>query len=160
MKHGTYYGAAVNISSLEKNGEWIVGPRNHFGTGIYFAMSNKVAEHYADDIVIHARVSLGKNVNISMIPDDVNDRIGNDGNIVAEWGRKNGITSFEHWREYGNSGWWEYVLLYPPTGRKVRTTKIRILFVYNIKGKKNQRIYGGKVLWLHGCFGSENKLCL
>jgi hypothetical protein len=158
MKHGTSYDASVSIS---KPGEWRIGGGNYAGTGIYFTMKEKVADHYARSsgnkpMIIYARVSLGKNINLSSVPVDIyNMAGGHDGSGLSRWGINHRITSFEWWRKDGK--WWEYVLLYPNIGGYETPWRVRILYIYNINEYKNERIWGGKALWLSNVFKRRHK---
>jgi hypothetical protein len=157
MKHGTSYSASIRISKpgekVMTKAKWLVGGGNYAGTGIYFAMDTSVADRYArsgggnEPMIVYARVSLGKNVNLSMVPKEIYGMAGGlDGNGLSRWGIKNRITSFEWWRKDGK--WWEYVLLYPQIGEYITTWRIRILYIHNLKAYRKERVWGGKALWL------------
>lgn len=157
MMHGTSEGASINIS---KPGEWIVGRGDFAGAGIYFAMSKRVAKHYAyassriasqnspngaNPVIIYARVSLGKNVNMSVIPPDKRALVANDGVALTRWGKGENITSFEWWRSDHN--WWEYCMIASPIGVHVKTWRIRVLYIYDMKENEYLRVWGGKAFW-------------
>lgn len=150
MMHGTKRGASVNISIP---GAWRVGDGNYAGTGIYFTMDKSTAEHYAssssagdDRVIVFARVALGRNLNLSVVPEKIRHLVNNDGDKLTRWGIDHHVTSFEWWRSSGK--WWEYCMLALPRGREIKTWRIRILYIYNLSDKKVQRIWGGKSFWL------------
>ena len=159
MKHGTSYSASISISKpgekVMTKAKWLVGSGNYAGTGIYFTMDTRVADYYAragtgnEPMIVYARVSLGKNVNLSMVPKTIYSMTGGrDGNGLSHWGINNHITSFEWWRRDQDAKWWEYVLLYPQIGEYITSWRIRILYIHNLKTYRKERVWGGKALWL------------
>lgn len=146
MMHGTSETASLSISTP---GEWIVGSGNYAGTGIYFTMSERVARHYAGDVhpvIIYSRVALGKNLNLSVVPPDVRSLVSHNGDQLTKWGKEHNVTSFEWWRKTGQ--WWEYCMLNAPIGSHVKSWRIRVLYIQDLKDKNIQRVWGGKAFWL------------
>ncbi len=145
MYHGTAKNNAYNIT---QPGEWKVGRGNYAGSGIYFGMKKLVAEHYAgvDGMMICARVTLGRNYNLTVASPEVKSYIRHNGDGITNWGLEKGITSVEWWRDDEN--WWEYCLLSKYTGEKLYTWRIRVLYVKDLKTKEITRIWGGKSYWI------------
>lgn len=129
MYHGTTSEAANNIAQRE----WFVGTGNFAGTGLYFAMSRKAAEHYASSSgeIVCVRVSLGFNFPIACAPKRIREAVGRsgpEGDRITHWAQSRFITSVEHWRS--DLGWWEYCLVrLPARSRYLRTWRVRPLFV-------------------------------
>jgi len=143
MYHGTSHGQVS--ADITQKGRWLVGNGNYVGTGIYFGMSKRVAEHYADadNTIILVRVTLMFNRPISTTAYDVRSKIG------LGWGgdeisRKfpKFWSSVEHWRVDG--GWFEYCILQPVSkkGSLVTTWRARPLAL--VQGNKPIRIWGVK----------------
>lgn len=149
MMHGTCEDSSIKISSP---GQWLVGNGNFAGSGIYFTMAKRVALHYANSgkshpVIIYSRVSLGKVFNLSLAPKDVYAYVrSHDGDALTNWGRNQGYTSFEWWRD--GQDWWEYCVLKLPRGVMVKTWRIRVLYIYDITDHEIQRVWGGKAFWM------------
>lgn len=151
MMHGTRLKSSVNISVP---GIWKVGSGNYAGTGIYFTMDKKTAEHYSgghgsgeEGVIIYARVSLGRNLNLSVAPQEAQDYLRHrEGTKLSRWGLRHHFTSYEWWRD--DHEWWEYCMISDRIGETIKTWRIRILYIYNLSDKKVQRIWGGKSFWL------------
>lgn len=146
MYHGTTYG---NVhADITQNGRWLVGNGNYAGTGIYFGMSKKVAEYYADasNTVILVRVTLMFNRNIASTPYTIRSHIGL-GYGGDEISRKlyKFWSSIEHWRK--DMEWFEYCILQPveKKGSMVTTWRARPIAV--VQGSKLVRIWGGKSIY-------------
>lgn len=147
LYHGTNLESSISIS---KPGKWLVGNGNYAGSGIYFTMNKRVAQHYAgrssNPVLIKARVTLGRVKNLSLAPKHVLDYVKYDGDKITEWCINSGYTSVEWWRK--DEQWWEYCLVNKNRGNYVRTWRIRVLYIYNLRTKKYERIWGGKKYWL------------
>jgi hypothetical protein len=145
--HGTENGAGISIT---KPGKWRVGNGNYAGSGIYFGIDKNVALHYAgrtsDSVIILARVSRGRIINLYLAPANIRQCVKNDGDRITDWAKSNGYSCTEWGRTSG--GWWEYCLVNPRDGRFIKTWRIRILYVKNIKTGEVERIWGGKSYWL------------
>lgn len=161
MMHGTSEESSIKISGP---GQWLVGNGNFAGSGLYFTMERRVAEHYADasaqgkkkpnKVIIYARVSLGKNINLMMVPDAVYPYVLNhDGDALTRWGQDHNYDSFEWWRSSNNTNWWEYCII-KSRGSKVRTWRVRVLYIYDDTDREVQRIWGGKAFWM-GSLGQK-----
>ena len=155
MMHGTSEESSIKISGP---GRWLVGNGNFAGSGIYFTMEKRVAMHYAEmsarntkkpnKVIVFARVSLGKNINLTMVPDDVYPSVQNhDGDALTRWGQDHNYDSFEWWRSGNNTNWWEYCLI-KSRGSMVRTWRVRILYIYDYTDGGVQRVWGGKAFWI------------
>ncbi|MEN9443218.1 MAG: hypothetical protein RIS47_108 [Bacteroidota bacterium] len=147
LYHGTSGLAGVSIS---QQGKWLVGEGNFAGSGIYFAISEKTARHYArwgtDPIIIKARVSLGFCYPLACAPEYIRMGLyGIDGDRITRWAQKHGVPSGEWWRR--DTGWWEYVL-FETRGKLVDTWRIRILYIKDFSTGKPRRIWGGKSTWM------------
>lgn len=147
MYHGTSKDASISIS---KPGQWLVGSGNYAGSGIYFTMDVKTAQHYAgsspDAVIICARVTLGRLKNLSLTPPDVLSSIKKNGDFITKWGKEKQYNTVEWWRT--DKQWWEYCLLHDRDGRFFKTWRIRILYLYNAQNNKKERIWGGKAHWI------------
>ncbi|MGI6341855.1 MAG: hypothetical protein ACOXZ9_02600 [Bacteroidales bacterium] len=147
LYHGTDLGCSISIS---KPGKWLVGNGNYAGSGIYFTMNQRVAKHYAgssgEPVLIKARVSLGRTKNLSLAPKHILNCVKYNGDKITEWCINNGYKSVEWWRR--DEQWWEYCLVNNNRGSYIKTWRIRILYIYNLRTNKYERIWGGKKYWL------------
>ncbi len=147
MYHGTRRDASINIS---KPGEWQVGDGNFAGSGIYFTMNKKVAQHYAgsgkDSVIIRSRVSLGKIKNLNLAPANIRSCVKYNGDRITGWALKKRYTTTEWWRS--DNQWWEYCILNQRNGRSFKTWRIRILYIHNVGINRKERIWGGKSFWV------------
>jgi len=151
MYHGTSLGSS-SIPILKKS-KWYVGMGDYVGYGIYFAISRKVAEHYAgnnDPSVIVCRVNLFPLRPVATLTKGTRELAGSGGygNIISS---NAGITtaSLEHWRN-NRGGWYEYCLLQANrAGRYISTWRIRPICI--LKKNNNSwffaRIIGGGAFW-------------
>lgn len=156
LYHGTSAKAGVQIT---QKGKWYVGDGNFAGSGLYFAINKRAAEHYSrwlnDPILIRARVTLGYAFPLACAPKYIRKALyGRDGDMITKWGKKNNIRSVEWWRS--DTQWWEYALL-APRGEFVQTWRIRILYVESFWEEKIRRIWGGKTLWMHSLLHEKSK---
>lgn len=146
MYHGTEFsGGATNIA---QSGKWKVGSGDHAGSGIYFAIDRKVAEHYArsrakNDAnrgVLITRVTTTFTKNHATLKKETRQLIGKDGVSLS---KKVGFlwSSIEHWRS-DLDGWWEYCLVQPgKAGNYINSWRIRPIAV--IQNNQTTRIWGG-----------------
>lgn len=154
MFHGTAFkGIATNIAS---QGRWYVGGGDYAGSGIYFGLYRKTAEHYAkgdDHAMIVARVTLFPCRNSSTLPHRLRKKIGNDGTGISA-GLGFPWKAVEHWRDHSYAQWFEYVLVQPgKAGEYVRTWRARPICI--LKHHLPSRIWGGLSLWTSGAGGAE-----
>lgn len=144
MYHGTGGEPSILIAS---EGKWIAGHGNYIGSGIYFAISKKVAEYYAQgkphSSIILARVTLGFCLPFYLLPRKIL-KIRN-GDEITTWGISKKITTVEWWRKDGK--WWEYCIL-QQRNVAFKTPLIRIIKIEKSKNNKIVRIWGSKTLWL------------
>ena len=143
MYHGTEHGYVS--ADITQNGRWLVGNGNYVGTGIYFGMSKKVADHYSDynNTTILVRVTLMFTRTIATAPYKIRSHIGlgYGGDEISRrlskfW------SSVEHWRVDG--GWFEYCIIQPVSkkGSLVKTWRARPIAL--IQDNKPIRIWGGR----------------
>lgn len=155
MMHGTSEESSIKISGP---GQWFVGNGNFAGSGLYFTIEKRVAMHYAEasarntkkpnKVIVFSRVSLGKNINLMMVPNDVYPYVLNhDGDALTKWGQDHNYDSFEWWRSSNDTNWWEYCLI-KSRGSMIRTWRVRVLYIYDYTDKEVQRVWGGKAFWM------------
>lgn len=155
MMHGTSESSSIKISGP---GKWFIGNGNYAGSGIYFTMEKRVAKHYAkvsaqekhnsNQVIVFARVSLGKNINLTTVPDDIYPYVlKHDGDALTRWGQDHNYDSFEWWRSSNNTNWWEYCII-KSRGSMVRTWRVRVLYIYDYTDREVQRVWGGKAFWI------------
>lgn len=152
MYHGTSFkGIATNIA---QKGRWYVGSGDYAGSGIYFGMQRKTAEHYAkgeDHALICARVTLFPCRNSATLPPQLRRKIGCDGTGISTQ-LPFPYCSIEHWRNHNYAQWFEYCLVQPnKAGQYVRTWRARPVCV--LKHAFPKRIWGGLSLWTGGAGG-------
>ncbi len=152
MYHGTSFkGIATNIA---QQGRWYVGSGDYAGSGIYFGMQRKTAEHYAkgeDHALICARVTLFPCRNSATLPFKLRRKIGSDGPGISKK-LPYPYCSIEHWRNHSYAQWFEYCLVQPDkSGQYVRTWRARPVCV--LKHSFPKRIWGGLSLWTGGAGG-------
>jgi len=157
MWHGTsFQGTATDIA---QKGRWYVGDRDHVGSGVYFGIERRIAEHYsgkatedADKALVVSRVTLSLCRTTWTLPQSKRSLIGSRGEELSARLRWPWRTT-EHWRGGTGLNWFEYCLVQPNrTGRYVRTWRARPIAV--LKGGKVSRIWGGLSLWTGGAGGS------
>ncbi len=146
MYHGTSFkGIATNIAQA---GRWYVGSGDYAGSGIYFGLYRKTAEHYAkgdDRAIICARVTLFPCRNSATLPSKLRKKIGSDGTGISN-GLPFPYISIEHWRDHSYAKWFEYCLVQQEMeGKYVRTWRARPICV--LKRDMPKRIWGGLSLW-------------
>ena len=146
MKHGTSFESAG--TKIAQSGKWLVGNGNYAGTGIYFGLEKKVAEHYAkqssrsgDNGVVLVRVTLSFCKTVSALSRSKrNVGLGETGEQLTETISTLYQTA-EHYREdFG--GWWEYCILRKGQ-RGSFTSSWRIRPVAILREGKIVRLYGG-----------------
>lgn len=147
LYHGTKKESGISIT---KPGKWRVGDGNYAGSGIYFGFDKNVALHYAghssESVIILARVSRGRTINLNLTPSHIRQCVKYNGDKISEWAKSKGYTCTEWWRT--DEAWWEYCLVHPRNGKFVKTWRIRILYVKNVQTGEVERIWGGKSYWL------------
>ena len=143
MLHGTpFRGAGTKIT---QSGDWLVGYGNYAGTGVYFGLNKKTAEHYSpsgdDSSIIVSRVTLTFSKTIATLKKDERELVGL-GESGEELARKvkGFYASIEHWRN--DIGWWEYCILKPgKRGQYISSWRIRPVALLN--DNSIVRTYGG-----------------
>lgn len=154
MKHGTKFNNAG--SKIAQTNNWFVGKGNYAGTGVYFGLSEKTAQHYAsqaegtgDSSVVLVRMTLSFCKNVSTLSKE--KRIVGGGDIGEQLTENISplYQTLEHYRtDFG--GWWEYCLLRKGMRGKF-TSSWRIRPVAIVRGNKITRLYGG---FSHYCVGT------
>lgn len=139
--HGTRFKEAA--TKIVQEGKWYVGPGTFAGSGIYFAIKRRVAEHYAskdkNNAVIIVRITTTFTCNGKIMTKKHRDMIGKQGALLSTKLRFPWRT-IEHWREHNN--WWEYCIVQPGKERKyVNSWRVRPIAVIN----RDQpiRVWGG-----------------
>lgn len=147
MYHGTHFdSAAVPIA---QSGRWLVGSGDYAGSGIYFGMNRRVAEHYAQggtqQGILIVRVTPTFTRNSATLPDSLRSLIGGNGQELSRrlpfpWG------TIEHWR--ADSKWWEYCIVQPnKAGQYVTSWRIRPIAA--LRSGTPCRIWGGMAHYSH-----------
>lgn len=127
-------------------GTWTVGGGNYAGDGIYFGIARRTLRNYQDGAAIVARVSLGKTIEVSMMPNSVYDTAGaSNAHAVSKWALENGYTTGEWWRDTGP--WWE-ICLFDRQNRYNYSWRIRPVYVLNYNWGVMHRVPGGTAHWL------------
>jgi len=144
MYHGTHFeGSATDIA---QKGRWLVGPGDYAGSGVYFGLHKRVAEHYAGghpkeaQAIVLSRVTLTLNRNVATLPPTTRNKVGRDGQGISG-SLRFPCYSTEHWRTH--PGWFEYCLVQPGrAGEYVQTWRARPIAV--LKDGVPTRIWGGR----------------
>lgn len=150
--HGTeFYDLPLGLSpakDIVRFNRWMIGPRCHLGTGIYFGLWERVARHYARNCavpaVVVARVSLDPSRAEITLPAGIRSQIGHNGRAINEqlgfpW------ASLEFWRSDLSTHWYELCLLLHQAAEPVRTWRVRPICVI-VRGVP-QRVPGGPAHW-------------
>lgn len=129
-----------------RSGTWTVGAGNYAGDGIYFGISRKTLGNYQSGAAIAARVSMGRTINVPLMPGNVYATAGYaNAHAVSKWGIQNGYTSGEWWRD--GCDWWE-ICLYDAKNRYNYSWRIRPIYAVDYHSGIMQRIPGGTSHWL------------
>ena len=158
--HGTTLEHAA--SEIARSGTWWVGQGNYVGTGIYFSISRKVADHYASSIirkeianqvmlrpggtpaVIVARVTLDPYRPVATLNEDLRRRVGWDGDLISREVKFPWV-ALEHWRD--DKGWYEFCLIQSKQNTFVNTWRVRPICVIEVNTKTPVRVNGGIAVW-------------
>lgn len=146
MYHGTSFRGAVPIT---QRGGWKVGSGNYAGSGLYFGIKRRVAEHYSrkydEPAIILVRVTLSPTRLGATLHPSVYALVGKMGESGREFSRRvlGFYQSHEHWRD--SFRWWEYCLLVPDTGSFVRTWRVRPIAV--IERDRKWGFSGLRYIW-------------
>lgn len=128
------------------SGTWTVGGGNYAGDGIYFGISGSTLKNYQKGCFIVARVSLGKTIDMVLMPDSVYRKAGSrDAHEVSKWGITNGYITGEWWRN--NPGWWEFCL-FDRQNRYNYSWRIRPVYVLSYDNGIMMRTHRGMAHWL------------
>lgn len=130
------------------SGIWNVGGGNYAGDGIYFGIFRKTLRNYQNGSAIVARVTMGKTIDVVLMPDYVYNQAGHpNASAVSNWGLNNGYISGEWWRSDRNTQWWE-ICMYDRQNRYNDSWRIRPIYAINSNTGIMQRISGGTAHWL------------
>lgn len=151
MLHGTDFKKAGTKAT--QSGNWLVGKGNYAGTGIYFGLQKRIAEHYAKQAggtgIVMVRVTLLFCKTVSTHSKKRRELVG-----LGEKGERlakeasSVYQSHEHYRT--DHSWWEYCILKPgKMGMFISTWRVRPVAI--IDNKKIVRLYGGMS---HYCIGT------
>lgn len=130
------------------SGIWNVGPNNYAGDGIYFGISHKTLLNYQKGSAIVARVSTGKTIDATLMPNYVYYQAGHpNAKAVSNWGLDHGYISGEWWRAGNDTNWWE-ICLYDRQNRYNYSWRIRSIYAIRTRDGLMQRVPGGTAHWL------------
>ena len=130
------------------SGIWNVGSGNYAGDGIYFGIFRKTLRNYEKGSAIVARVTMGKTIDVSLMPDYIYRQAGHaDACAVSDWGLDHGYVSGEWWRSDRYTDWWE-ICLYDRQNKYNEMWRIRPIYAINSKTGIMQRVSGGTAHWL------------
>lgn len=130
------------------SGIWNVGGGNYAGDGIYFGIFRKTLRNYASGSAIVARVTMGRTVDVALIPDVIYNQAGKpNASAVSNWALNRGYVSGEWWRCDRHTNWWE-ICLYDRQNRYNDSWRIRPIYAINSSTGVMQRIPGGTAHWL------------
>lgn len=130
------------------SGIWNVGGGNYAGDGIYFGIFRKTLRNYQNGSAIVARVTMGKTIDVVLMPDYVYNQAGHpNASAVSNWGLNHGYVSGEWWRSDRNTHWWE-ICMYDCQNRYNDSWRIRPIYAINSNTGIMQRVSGGTAHWL------------
>ncbi len=126
-------------------------------TGVYVVKGNVVNVrsgyrrtllNYQNGSAIVARVTMGKTIDVSLMPTVINLQAGHpNAKAVSNWGLNNGYVTGEWWRGDRDTKWWE-ICLYDRQNRYNDSWRIRPIYAINSISGIMQRIPGGTAHWL------------
>lgn len=136
------------LASSDPNCSWA-------GRGVYFAIQRRLALAYSgsnrsgiggDAVMIACRVSMGRVISYTMMPDNVYRQAGGGGkhDEINKFADANGYTMGE-WYNY--AGVWEYCL-FDWQNRYNHPWRIRPIYMLNLRTGRAQHISGGMQHWL------------
>ena len=129
------------------SGIWNVGGGNYAGDGIYFGIFRKTLRNYQNGSAIVARVTMGKTIDVVLMPDYVYNQAGHpNASAVSNWGLNHGYVSGEWWRSDRNTHWWE-ICLYDKQNKYNEMWRIRPIYAINSDTGIMQRVSGGTAHW-------------
>ena len=129
------------------SGIWNVGGGNYAGDGIYFGIFRKTLRNYQNGSAIVARVTMGKTIDVALMPNYVVRQAGHpNASAVSDWGLDHGYVSGEWWRSDRNTKWWE-ICLYDRQNRYNDSWRIRPIYAINSDTGVMQRVPGGTAHW-------------
>lgn len=130
------------------SGIWNVGGGNYAGDGIYFGIFRKTLRNYQAGSAIVARVTMGRTIDVVLMPDHVYNQSGHpNASALSNWGLNHGYVSGEWWRSDRNTQWWE-ICMYDRQNRYNDSWRIRPIYAINSDTGIMQRISGGTAHWL------------
>lgn len=130
------------------SGIWNVGGGNYAGDGIYFGIFRKTLRNYQNGSAIVTRVTMGKTIDVVLMPDRVYNQAGHpNAKAVSDWGLDHGYVSGEWWRSDRNTQWWE-ICLYDRQNKYNEMWRIRPIYAINSNTGIMQRVSGGTAHWL------------
>ena len=136
------------VSSGWLSGIWNVGGGNYAGDGIYFGIFRKTLRNYQAGSAIVTRVTMGKTIDVVLMPDYVYKQAGHpNASAVSNWGLNHGYVSGEWWRADRNTRWWE-ICMFDRQNRYNDSWRIRPIYAINSNTGIMQRIPGGTAHWL------------
>ena len=144
--HGTSERAAIAIA---RSNAWRAGGGDYAGTGIYFGLWPRVAQHYARHSdrapYLLSRVTLEPCRAVATLPRDLRKRVGRWAGDAISQGVRSPWVSLEHWR--ADRGWYEFCVLQPRKHSLEKPWRVRPICL--ISGKTAERVPRGLALWPH-----------
>lgn len=148
MQNTSAWSSGTFLASSDPNCSWA-------GRGVYFAIQRGLALAYSGDnrsgiggdaVMIACRVSMGRVISYTLMPNYVYRQAGGGGNHdeINKFADANGYTAGE-WYNY--AGVWEYCL-FDWQNRYNHPWRIRPIYMLNLRTGRAQHITGGMQHWL------------
>ena len=148
MQNTSRWSSGTFLASSDPNCSWA-------GRGVYFAIQRRLALAYSGDnrsgiggdaVMIACRVSMGRVISYTLMPDYVYNQAGGGGkhDEINKFVDANGYTAGE-WYNY--AGVWEYCL-FDWQNRYNHPWRIRPIYMLNLRTGCAQHVTGGMQHWL------------
>lgn len=148
MQNTSEWSSGTFLASSDPNCSWA-------GRGVYFAIQRSLAMAYSagnrsgiggDAVMIACRVSMGRVISYSLMPDYAYNQAGGGGrhDEINKFADANGYTMGE-WYNY--RGVWEYCL-FDWQNRYNHPWRIRPIYMLNLRTGRAQHVTGGMQHWL------------
>lgn len=148
MQNTSEWSSGTFLASSDPNCSWA-------GRGVYFAIQRQLAMAYSGDnrsgtggdaVMIACRVSMGRVISYTLMPDYVYNQAGGGGyhDEINKFADANGYTTGE-WYNY--RGVWEYCL-FDSQNRYNHPSRIRPIYMLNLRTGRAQHVTGGMQHWL------------
>ena len=147
LRNTSEWTSGTFLASSDNNCSWA-------GKGVYFAIQRRLALAYSgnnrsgiggDAVMIACRVSMGRVISYSLMPDYVYHQAGGGGKHgeINKFADSHGYTM----GEWYNSGVWEYCL-FDWQNRYNHPWRIRPIYMLNLRTGRAQHVTGGMQHWL------------